>query len=65
MVEVVLSMVEVALSMGAVLLSMVEGATATTLTAENIKSVAKEKAFAMKDMGFIASKILQGRLKSR
>ena len=40
MVEVVLSMVEVALSMAAVLLSMVEGATATTLTAENIKSVA-------------------------
>ena len=41
MVEVVLSMVEVALS-------MVEGATPTTLKAENIKSEAKEKAFAAK-----------------
>ena len=40
MVEMVLSMVQVVLSMVQVALSMLEGGTATTLTAENIKSVA-------------------------
>ena len=56
--EVVPSTVEVALSMVAVLLSMVEGATATTLTAEDIKSAAEEKAFAVNRMSMAAVTIL-------